>query len=109
MSLDVSLPVSWTQVAREDLLQIYVLIGLEQPAAAERYFDRIENKAWLLSQQPRLGVRRPHIRPGFRMLVENPYVILYRTIPDADDGPLSGVQIVRVVDGRQDLAGQIYP
>ncbi|WP_246164473.1 type II toxin-antitoxin system RelE/ParE family toxin [Blastochloris sulfoviridis] len=41
MSPDVSLPVSWTQASREDLLRIYVLIGLEQPAAAERYFDRI--------------------------------------------------------------------
>lgn len=28
--------VSWTLEAREDLLRIYILIGLEQPAAAER-------------------------------------------------------------------------
>lgn len=109
MSLEVSLPVSWTPAAREDLLRIYLLIGLEQPDAAERYFDRIERKALLLSEQPRLGIRRPDIRPGFRMLVEHPYVILYRTIPDTDDGPLSGVQIVRIVDGRQDLAGLGYP
>jgi toxin ParE1/3/4 len=109
MPLEVSLPVSWTKAAREDLLRIYVLIGLEQPGAAERYFDRIEHKAQLLSEQPRLGVRRPDIRPGFRMLVEHPYLILYRTLPDADNGPLSGVEIVRVVDGRQDLAGLIYP
>lgn len=104
-----SLDVSWTRQAREDLLRIYVLIGLEQPAAAERYYDRIEHKALLLAEQPRLGARRSDIRPGLRMLIEHPYVILYRTIPDTDDDAVTGVQIVRVVDGRQDLSALLYP
>ena len=34
----------WSNQSRIDLLEIYVMIGLEQPAAAERYFDRIEKK-----------------------------------------------------------------
>lgn len=99
--------VSWTRQAKEDLFRIYVLIGLEQPAAAERYYDRIERKAHLLAEQPKLGTRRPDIRPGLRMLIEHLYVILYRTIPDTDDDPVAGVQIVRVVDGRQDLPGTV--
>jgi toxin ParE1/3/4 len=37
------------------------------------------------------------------MLVEAPYLILYETVPDTDDGPLEAVVIVRVVDGRRDL------
>lgn len=81
------------------------MIGLEQPAAAERYYDRIDNKARLLAEQPRMGVRRPEIRSNVRMLIENPYVILYRTEPDKDDGPIDLVEIVRVVDGRRDLGG----
>ena len=97
--------VTWTGEAREDLLRIYVLIGLEQPAAAERYYDRIDAKARLLAEHPRLGVRRPEIRRDVRMLVETPYVILYRTEPDSDDGPVDLVEIVRVVDGRLDLGG----
>jgi len=32
----------WSHQARTDLMDIYVLIGLEQPAAAERYFDRTD-------------------------------------------------------------------
>jgi toxin ParE1/3/4 len=36
-------------------------------------------------------------------LLEGPYLILYRTQPDTDDGPISEVEIVRVVDGRRDL------
>jgi toxin ParE1/3/4 len=95
----------WSNEARADLLEIYVVIGIEQPTAAERYFDRIEEKARLLKSQPRMGVRRSDIRPSMRMLVEAPYLILYRTDPDTDEGPVGTVEIVRVIDGRRDLGG----
>src|SRR4030081_3344682 len=94
----------WSNKARADLLEIYVMIGLEQPVAAERYFDRIEDKARLLKSQSRMGVRRSDIRPLMRMLVESPYLILYRTDPDTDEGPVGTVEIVRVIDGRRDLS-----
>jgi toxin ParE1/3/4 len=97
--------VVWTRKAREDLVGVYVLIGLDQPAAAERYYDRICGKVELLASQPRMGVRRPEIRPALSMLVEHPYLILYRTEPDTDEGPVELVEIVRVVDGRRELAG----
>jgi len=38
------------------------------------------------------------------MLVEAPFVILYETRPDTDDGPIDTVEIVGVVDGRRDLS-----
>ena len=94
----------WSNQARADLLDIYVLIGLDDPAAAECYFDRVDTKIELLRSQPRIGVRRNDIRAGMRMLVEAPYVILYRIEPDTDDGPVAAVEIVRVIDGRRDLA-----
>jgi toxin ParE1/3/4 len=87
----------WSNQARDDLLEIYVIIGLEQPAAAERY--RIEEKARLLKSQPRMGIRRSDIRPSMRMLIESPYLILYRVSPDTDEGPVATVEIVRVVMG----------
>jgi toxin ParE1/3/4 len=46
----------WSNHARADLLDIYVLIELEQPAAAERYFDRIEEKI------PPAAIATPHGR-----------------------------------------------
>jgi toxin ParE1/3/4 len=52
-----------------------------------------------------MGVRRSDIRPSMRMLVEAPYLILYRTNPDTDEGSVGAVEIVRVVDGRRDLGG----
>jgi toxin ParE1/3/4 len=93
----------WHPRALADMREIYVRIGLEQPQAAERFFDAFEHKARLLGEQPRLGVRRPEIRPSVRMLVEAPFLMLYETIPDSDEGPINTVQIVRVVDGRRDL------
>lgn len=94
----------WTPKARADVKEIYVDIGREQPKAAERYFERFRYKAELLKDHPRLGERHPEIFRSARMLVEAPYVILYETVPDMDDGDIHTVEIVRVVDGRRDLA-----
>jgi len=93
----------WSPQARKDLLDIYVVIGLDNPAAAERLYTAIEAKSDALQHHPRLGPRRPAIRPAMRMLVEGPYLILFETHPDTDEGPVDHVEIVRVVDGRRDL------
>jgi toxin ParE1/3/4 len=52
-----------------------------------------------------MGARRTDIRPSMRMLVEAPYLLLYSTDPDNDEGPIGAVEIVRVVDARRDLRG----
>ncbi|MFZ1085477.1 MAG: type II toxin-antitoxin system RelE/ParE family toxin [Terracidiphilus sp.] len=93
----------WTRHAREDLIEIYTYIGCDNPSAAERIFDAVQVKAELLVDYPRLGVRRPEIRPSTRMLVEGPYLILYETHPDQDEGSIDEVEIVRIVDGRRNL------
>lgn len=98
-----AIDVVWTSQSRADLLDIYVLIGIDHPSAAERYLDRIERKALLLAEHPRLGTRRADIRPALRMMIETPYLILYRTTPDTDEGPIQCVEIVRIIDGRRDL------
>jgi toxin ParE1/3/4 len=93
----------WSFQAREDLLDIYVAIGMENAEAAERLYSAIETKANLLITHPRIGVRRSEIRPSARMLIEGAYLILYETRPDADEIPAREVEIVRIVDGRRDL------
>jgi toxin ParE1/3/4 len=97
----------WTPRAREDLLDIYVTIGLDNPSAAERLYTAIEDQATLLITHPRLGVRRPDIAPTARMLAAGSYLLLYETHPDTDDGPIDGVEIARVVHGHRDL-GRIF-
>jgi toxin ParE1/3/4 len=93
----------WTPKAREDLIEIYTYIGVDSPSAAERVFDAVQLRAELLADYPRLGVRRPDIRPSTRLLVQGPYLILYETQPDSDEGEVHAVEIVRIVDGRRDL------
>lgn len=93
----------WTPQAREDLINIYACIGIDNPSAAERIFDAIEAKAKLLTEYPRLGVRRPDIRPATRILIEGSYLILYETHPDADEDRIDTAEIVRIVDGRRNL------
>jgi len=42
----------WTPQAREDLIEIYTYIALDNPSAAERVFDAVQNKAQLLANYP---------------------------------------------------------
>jgi len=93
----------WSPEARKDLLDIYVVIGNDSPAAAERFYTAIENKAEALVRHPRLGPRRPDIGASARVLVEGPYLILFETVPDTDEGPIERVEILRVIDGHRDV------
>jgi toxin ParE1/3/4 len=65
----------------------------------------IAEKIDRLADRPRLGPRRPDIGLAARMLVHSPYLVLYETHPDTDDGPIDVVEIVSVIDGRRDLSG----
>jgi toxin ParE1/3/4 len=94
----------WTPKASDDLLDIYVFIGLDDPAAAERLYSAIEAKALLLVSRPQLGVRRPEIAPTARMLIQGVYLALYETHPDNNDGLVDEVRILRIVHGHRDLS-----
>jgi toxin ParE1/3/4 len=96
--------VQWTPRAREDLLDIYVTIGFDNPSAAERMFSAIEAHVEMLASSPRIGVRRPEIARSTRILVEGVYLILYETHPDTNDGPVDSVEVVRIVHGHRDLS-----
>lgn len=71
------MPVSllWTPQAREDLIEIYTYIGLDNPSAAERIFEALRAKAESLVHYPRIGVRRSDIRPSARILIDGPYLL----------------------------------
>lgn len=93
----------WSPQARADLLDIYVELGLINPSAAEKYYDLIDEKTARLTSYPRMGARRTDIGVSARVLLEDPFVILYETHPDADAGSVDTVEIVRVLHGRRDL------
>jgi toxin ParE1/3/4 len=89
--------------AERDLEDIWLRIAADNPPAATRIVRAIGTMIDRLADRPRLGRRRPDIRPAYRMLVEGPYLVLYETHPDTDEGPVDEVEIIRVVDGRRDL------
>ena len=82
---------------------VYLIIGREQPEAADRYFRRLREKAERLKDHPRIGERHPEIFRSACMLIEAPYVILYKAMPDSEEGDIHTVEIMRMVDGRRDL------
>ncbi len=95
----------WSPEARRDLLDIYIVIGLENPAAAERLYDRIEAKAEGAVASPPAWAAPPRYSTARAGLGRGTLShLLYETHPDTDDGPVDWVEIVRVVDGRRDLA-----
>jgi toxin ParE1/3/4 len=93
----------WTPQAEADLLDIYSFVAIDNRAAADRILDRVESDIQILTRNPRLCQRRPDIHPSMRIFVEHPYLILYQTHPDTDEGAVTAVEIVRIVDGRRNL------
>ena len=82
--------------AEEDLIDIWLYIAQDNPGAANRLLDEIEDKCSLLAANPQLGPARPDIAEDCRYFPVGRYLILYRIIPD-------GIQVVRVVRGSRRL------
>jgi toxin ParE1/3/4 len=93
--------VSQSQRARADLLDIWLEIATDDPAAADRLYDRLERRVGILETFPEAGPSRPEIAPEARVLVEGSYLILYR-IRTKD------VQVVRVLHGARDIDEALF-
>jgi toxin ParE1/3/4 len=87
--------------ARRDLIEIWLEIASDDPAAAERLYNRLEARVEILKRFPEAGPLRQDIAPEARVLVESPYVLLYRIIPQ-------GVQVVRVLHGARNIDRALF-
>ena len=85
--------------AEEELRQIWRHIAAENAGAADRLLLRIDDKLQVLRDFPGMGTLRDDIRPGFRMLVEGNYLLLYE-----HDSVNDSVELIAIVDGRRDLS-----
>jgi toxin ParE1/3/4 len=85
-----------TAQAEEDLIDLWLYIVQDNPGAADRLLDEIEEKCVLLVNHPQLGPARPDIAEDCRYFPVGNYLILYRIIPD-------GIEVVRVVQGSRRL------
>jgi toxin ParE1/3/4 len=93
----------YTRQAEEELRKVWRSIAADNEPAADRILRALMERIEALRSHPRLGPRRPDIRPSTRILVERPYLVLYEVHPDTDDGPVEVVEVVSIVDGRRDL------
>lgn len=89
-----------TARARRDLLDIWLTIA-ENPTAVDRVYDRLDARVIILARFPEVGPIRPDIAAAARVLVERPYLILYRILPDA-------VQVVRVLHGARRIGSALF-
>lgn len=80
-----------------DLLDVWLTIAVDNPAAADAMIDRIWERCQALRQQPKMGPSRADIAPDCRQLSVGAYLVLYRITDDT-------VELVRVIHGRRDLA-----
>jgi toxin ParE1/3/4 len=88
---------SYTAQAEADLTDVWLYIAQDNPEAADRQLDRIEEACLRLAAFPQLGAARPDIAEGLRYFVVGSYLIFYRIVD-------AGAEIVRVVFGSRDLA-----
>jgi toxin ParE1/3/4 len=85
-----------TELADEDLLEIWFYIGADDLDAADRVIDRIDQRCESLAQNPEMGTERPDLMPGMRYLVEGNYLIFYRVRSDF-------IEILRILNGTRNL------
>ncbi|MGR9046974.1 MAG: type II toxin-antitoxin system RelE/ParE family toxin [Gammaproteobacteria bacterium] len=85
-----------TARAEEDLIELWLYIAQDNPSAADRVLDDIEEHFHTLADNPLMGRLRPDIAPELRYFIAGKYLILYRTVPN-------GIQIVRVIHGAWDV------
>lgn len=91
-----SLILKITPTAERDLAEIWTYIAADDPRAATRFVQQVEDKFEPLCEFPGAGSPRDHLAAGLRAVPYKSYVIYY-VHTDTD------VTIVRVVHGARDL------
>jgi toxin ParE1/3/4 len=92
--------VAVTAHAAADLEQIVRYIAQSDPIAAQRFGDRLLDRALTLGDPviSRHGAKLPK-RPGVRRLIEGNYLILYRVLTDQNR-----IRVLRFWHGARDRA-----
>lgn len=85
-----------TSQAENDLTEIALHIAGQNPEAADRWLELIDEKCHTLSSMPEMGRKRFDLATGLRSLAVNNYVIFYRPVAN-------GIQVIRVLHGARDI------
>lgn len=87
----------WSPEALDDRDRIWdYYVRVAGGHTAEKILREIAEVIALLEEHPFAGRARNELRPGLRSFASTPHVVFYRVVNDTP-------QIVRVLDGRQDI------
>ena len=79
-----------------DLTSIYNFIADDSVKAADAWLGRIEATFDMLAETPLAGRARNDLAMNVRSFPVRSYVIFYIPVPD-------GIEVIRVMNGRQDI------
>ena len=81
--------------AETDLIEIWTTIAGDDPSAADRLLDRIEQVCALLATHPHAGKQRYDLAPGLRFYPVGNYLVFYVLRDD-------GIAVARILHGARD-------
>jgi toxin ParE1/3/4 len=82
--------------ARLDVLEIEEYIAKDNPVAAVRFTDRLEQRWLSLKDNPNIGRKRTELMLDLRSVSEGDYFIFYRIVDET-------IEIMRVVHSARNL------
>ena len=85
-----------SEQCRADLDDIWLYIGSDNAAAADRFIDELVGKFQTLAAQPGIGRTRDELGESLRSFPVGNYIIFYRAVRD-------GIEVVRVLSGFRDI------
>jgi addiction module RelE/StbE family toxin len=92
----------FTERAQADLLEAWLFIAEDNPAAADKVLDTLEQEAKLLLLQPLMGRARPELGSAVRSWPSaTPYVLFYEV-----DG--TDLTILRVLHHARDVGSASF-
>jgi len=87
----------FTQSAQSDLLEAWLFIAEDKPAAADGVLAAIEKEAKALLAQPLMGRARPELAEGVRSWpTSTRYILYYLVMPE-------GITVLRVLHHARDI------
>lgn len=84
-----------TARAEQDLIDIWLAIAADSPAAADMVLDTLDEKARMLAGNPNIGVARDDIMPGLRYFPWRNYLVFYHIVDDT-------IEVYRFIHGARD-------
>jgi toxin ParE1/3/4 len=85
-----------TQIARDDLEEIWEYIAAENPQAATQVIQKLLGSCQLLAEYPLLGRQRNELADNLRSFPVKNYVIFYRI--SAKD-----LEVIRILNAARDI------